>query len=98
MDLKSVPGKKQERRVTRLDRLVERKEGFAHRVTGLVFGDKYGKPKLPQRLSNDPRIIDRCVETGNVLVFNVADDECNGQPQAQRFGLSMCLGGRGLHH
>ena len=83
-DLKAVAGIKEKRGVARLDRLVERQQGFAESLPALVFRHHHREAELLERLAHGAGIVDRLLQFRDVLVIVVADHERNALGRLRR--------------
>ena len=82
-DLKAVAGKKEERGVTGIDRLVERQQRLAERLPVLVFRHHHREAELLERIAHRAGVVDRLLQLGHVPVVVVADNKRNAL-----FGIS----------
>ena len=74
-DFKAVAGIEEERGVALVDRLVEREQALAERLTGLVLRHHHGEAELLERIAHGAGVVDRLLQLGNVLVVVVADHQ-----------------------
>jgi hypothetical protein len=70
-----VAGVEKERGIAGFYRLVERQQGLAERLPGLVLRHHDGKAELLQGIAHGAGVVDRLLQFWNVLVVLIADDK-----------------------
>ena len=95
-DFKAVAGIEEERGIAGLHRVVERQQGLAESLPGLVLRHHHGKAELLERVAHGAGVVDRLLQLGHVLVIVVADHQRDALFRLRRRGSRQQRQPRGV--